>query len=76
LSKIKSNAGNTKETMAKERRVPLPNNIPSSEIIGLLEVKAKAKPAEARIIAEVRIAIKLLLMVSLMASYFLRFFLF
>lgn len=63
LSNSTSNAGNTKATMARDRRVPLPKSKPSSDIIGLFEVKASANPADASIIADEKIATRLLLMV-------------
>ena len=72
MSNITSKAGSTKTTMVRDNSVPLPSNIPRSEIIGLLEVYANANHAVARIPADVRIAARLSSIVILIASFLLR----
>ena len=69
LSNNRSRAGSTPATMARDSKVPRPSKNPSSLIIGLAEVKARVNPAVARIIAEIRIAAKLLPMAAFMASF-------
>ena len=49
LSNNKSRPGSTQATITNDSIVPLPNNIPNSEIIGLVDVKDNINPAVANI---------------------------